>query len=110
MDVLQSEDIEDMLIDETINTDPLASISQQQNETVTELNMFNSRKRQREVKQTTEETSSEKKRRHDRETSKYEFITSLIPSICLVNYTDQDEDVKEFQMITNHELGELKVH
>ena len=61
MEVLQSENIEDILFDETINTDPLSSISQQQNETVTELNMSNSRKRQREVKQTTEETLSDKK-------------------------------------------------
>ena len=62
MDVLQSENIENMLIDETINNVPLSSISQQQNETVTELNMLNSRKRQREDKQTTEETSSEKRK------------------------------------------------
>ena len=83
MDVLQSENVEDMLIDETINNVPLSSISQQQNETVTELNVLNSRKRQREVKQTTEETSSEKKGKQDRETSKYEFITLLMFSICM---------------------------
>ena len=47
----------------------------------------------------------------------YEFITLLMfLYVCLVNYTDQDEDdIKEFQrdsfnMITNRELGELKVH
>ena len=81
MEVLKSEDVEDMSIDETINTDPLSSISHQQDETVTDLSTLNSRKRQREDKQTTEERSSEKKGRQDRETGKYEFITSLISSI-----------------------------
>ena len=71
---------------------------------LTELNMLNSRKRQREDKQTTEETLSEKKGRHIRETGKYEFITSLIILyVCLVNCTDQDEeDVKEFQEYHHH--------
>ena len=76
IEVLQSENVEDTLIDET-------TISNQQNETVTELNMLNSRKRQREDKQTTEETSSEKKGKQDRETGKYEFITLLMFSICM---------------------------
>ena len=81
MEFLESEDVEDMSIDETINTDPLSSISHHQDETVTDLSMLNSRKRQREDKQTTEERSSKKKGRQDRETGKYEFITSLISSI-----------------------------
>ena len=77
MEVLLSENVEDMLIDET------TSISNQQNETVTELNVLNSRKRRREDKQTTKETSNEKKGKQDRETGKYEFITLLMFPICM---------------------------
>ena len=60
---MESENVEDMLIDETTNDVHLSSISNQQNETVIELNVLNSRKRRREVKQTIEETLSKKKRK-----------------------------------------------